>query len=62
VESSRSFSPVSALYAIKRPLFSVWNTRLPAVVNAPPPMLPPPCTRHFSFCVDGSIAMSQLPV
>src|SRR5687768_16791973 len=46
VSMSASFSPLSALYASRRPLLSTWKTRLDAVVSAPPPMPPPPGVRH----------------
>src|ERR687888_497031 len=36
----------------------VWNTRLPAVVDVPPPIPPPPSTFHFSFWFTGSHACS----
>jgi hypothetical protein len=63
VAVSKTLTPVSALYANRRPLFMTWKTRLPAVVSVPPPMLPlEDATRHFSVCVLGSMAMSQLPV
>src|SRR5215475_11132698 len=55
---SASFSPLSALYATRRPSLTDWNTRLPAVVSVPPPMPPPPGMRHRIVWATGSQATS----
>jgi hypothetical protein len=58
VSMSASFSPLSALYAIRWPLLSTWKTRFDAVVSAPPPMPPPPGMRHRIWPATGSHATS----
>src|SRR5262247_2070659 len=44
------------------PVGITWNTRFPAVVNVPPPVLPPPCLLQRTDWLTGSQATSRLPV
>src|SRR5579863_2660576 len=62
VSMSRSFSPLSALYATRRPSLIAWKTRFPAVVTVPPPVAPPPGWIHRRVCVTGSHAISAPPL
>ena len=54
--ASHSFSPLSALYAAKRPSAVPAKTRLPAVVRVPPFHGAVYSWRHASFCLTGSHA------
>ena len=56
VDADHTFAPVSARKALKLPIPSPWNTRLPAVASVPPFQGYGYSTRHISFFATGSQA------